>query len=158
MATRTLILMRHGKSDWSQPATDRERPLNARGRRQAAEAGRWLAAQRSPIDLAMVSPARRAADAWALAAAELASPPPVRIEEHAYTFDGLELLGVVRDLGEEERVVLVGHNPACEELLELLTGQGAVMKTSALAVLQLASWRSSGRLVAHGRPPGERRV
>lgn len=155
MAPRTLVLMRHGKSDWSAPATDRERPLNPRGRRQAAEAGRWLGENLGTIDLAVVSPATRAADAWALAAEQIPQPPQVRVEERAYTFDGLELLGVVRELGDEQCVVLVGHNPACEELLELLTGQGAVMKTSALAVMELPSWRSSGKLVAHGRPPSE---
>lgn len=154
-APRTLILMRHGKSDWSQPTTDRERPLNARGVRQAAEAGEWLEANAARLDLAVVSPAARAADAWQLASARLSCPPPVRVEEEAYTFDGLQLLGLVRSLGDEEKVVLVGHNPACEELLELLTGEGAVMKTSALAVLELPSWRSSGHLVAHGRPPQE---
>lgn len=155
MASKTLVLMRHGKSDWSVPATDRERPLNPRGRRQAAEAGSWLGAQGYRIDLALVSPARRAADAWEHASAQLAEPPPLRVEERVYTFDGLDLLATVRELDDDvDKVVLVGHNPACEELLELLTGQGAVMKTSALAVMELSSWRSSGRLVAHGRPPG----
>lgn len=150
---RTLIIMRHGKSDWSTPVPDRRRPLNQRGRRQAAEAGEWLAAHGGPIDLAVVSPATRAADAWTLAAAELDAPPPVRTEEAAYTFEGQELLAVVRGLGQERRVVLVGHNPACEELLEALTGERREMKTSALAVVELDDWRGSGRIVAHGRPP-----
>lgn len=150
----TLILMRHGKSDWSAPVSDRRRPLNTRGERQAAEAGAWLADHGGAIDLAVVSPATRAADAWALAAAELETPPPVRVEEAAYTFDGQELLAVVRGLAEEERVVLVGHNPACEELLEALTGGSPEMKTSALAVVELESWDGQGRIVAHGRPPG----
>ena len=152
MGPRTLVLMRHGKSDWSVDSSDRDRPLNDRGRRQAAEAGRWLEANGGEIDLALVSPATRAACAWDIAAAELSAPPPVRVEEAAYTFDGLALLALVRALDSEERVVLVGHNPACEELVELLTGEGAVMKTSALAVLELPDWRCAGRLVAHGRP------
>ena len=71
----------------------------------------------------MISPATRAADAWALAASMLDDPPPVRVEEAAYTFDGDDLMKVVRGLGSEQRMVLVGHNPACEELLEALTGE-----------------------------------
>lgn len=149
----TLVLMRHGKSDWSVPVPDRLRPLNARGRRQAAEAGRWLAEHGGDIDLAVVSPATRAADAWSLAAAELDDPPPVRVEEAAYTFDGADLLTVVRGLGSAERVVLVGHNPACEELLEALTGEAPEMKTSAVAVVELRSWDGPGRVLTHGRPP-----
>lgn len=145
--------MRHGKSDWSKPVEDRRRPLSARGRRQAAEAGRWLAEEAGPIDLAIVSPATRAAHAWKLAAGELPQEPKLRSEERAYTFDGLELMALVRELGDEQTVVLVGHNPACEELLDLLTGTVPDMKTSALAVVELSSWRSAGHLVAHGRPP-----
>lgn len=151
--TRTLVVMRHGKSDWSVNASDQERPLTSRGRRQAAEAGRWLERHGGAFDLALVSPAERARTAWRLASAELSAPPPVRPEERAYTFDGLELLALVRSLREERGVVLVGHNPACEEMLELLTGQRPEMKTSALAVVELPDWRSPGRLVTHGRPP-----
>lgn len=153
MAPRTLILMRHGKSDWSDPTSDRRRPLSPRGRRQATEAGRWLQDQGWRLDLAIVSPAARAATAWELAADGLAKPPTVRLDEHAYTFDGLDLLSLVRDLDKERTVVVVGHNPACEELLELLTGEGPTMKTSALAVVELGGWRKTGRLLAHGRPP-----
>lgn len=150
----TLILLRHGKSDWSRHVPDRARPLTDRGRRQAAEAGVWLAAHAGPIDLALVSPARRASDTWALARAELDPAPPTRTEEAVYSFDGEELLAVVRGLGEERCVVLVGHNPACEQLLTSLTGERREMRTSTLAVVELDDWDSSGRLVAHGRPPG----
>lgn len=154
MSPCTLVLMRHGKSDWSVNATDHERPLTARGRRQAAEAGRWIENNCGPLDLAVVSTATRAARAWELAAAELSQPPPVRLEKAAYTFDGLELLGIVRALKKKQKVVaLVGHNPAIEEMLELLTGQSPEMKTSALAVVELKDWRSPGKVVTHGRPP-----
>jgi len=43
MPERTLILLRHAKSDWSGDETDVARPLAKRGRRQAPDAGRWLA-------------------------------------------------------------------------------------------------------------------
>lgn len=152
--SRTLVVMRHGKSDWSVDVSDQDRPLTDRGRRQAAGAGRWLEEHGGAFDLALVSPAERAHAAWALAAAELSAPPPVRREPRAYTFDGLELMSLVRSLEEERRVVLVGHNPACEELLVLLTGEQPQMRTSELAVVDLPDWRSPGSLLAHGRPPG----
>ena len=44
MTERTLILLRHAKSDWSGDQADLARPLAKRGRRQAPDAGRWLAA------------------------------------------------------------------------------------------------------------------
>ena len=150
MAERTLVLIRHGKSDWAGGHVDRDRPLAPRGRRQAAESGRWLAAHGPRLDLAIVSPAVRASATWDLVAAELTEPPPVRVEETAYTFDGSDLLALVDGLADLASVALVGHNPALEELLERLTGQARPMPTSCLAVIDL----DQGQLLHHGRPPG----
>jgi phosphohistidine phosphatase len=63
----TLIVLRHGKSDWSGGEPDHLRPLARRGRRQAPEAGRWLAHNVAAIDLAVVSPAERTRETWRLA-------------------------------------------------------------------------------------------
>ena len=158
MAEHTLVVLRHAKSDWDVAVSDRERPLNKRGRRQAPEAGQWLAdfctEGALELDLAVVSPAHRTRETWELVGGELATPPPLRIEEAAYTFDGDDLLEVVRDLGDERAVVLVSHNPAVEELVAALTGDRVVMPTSSLADIEMESgWDGAGRLVAHGRPP-----
>ena len=151
---RTLVLLRHSKSDWNEPVDDLDRPLNPRGRRQATEAGQWLAAQNLPIELAMVSPARRTRETWERASAEAGTEVPVRVEEAAYTFDGTELFALVRGLDPSlKTVVLVGHNPALEDLIDLLTGEQVEMKTSNIAVIQLKQWRKGGKLIAQGRPP-----
>ena len=61
MTTRhTLVVLRHAKSDWSTGLDDRHRPLADRGRRQAPEAGRWLAEHGPAPDHVVVSPAVRA--------------------------------------------------------------------------------------------------
>ena len=155
----TLILLRHGKSDWSGPEPDHLRPLARRGRRQVPVAGRWLADNVGVIDLAVVSPAERTRETWRLAAAELAVPPPVREDDRVYAGSAQSLLGVVRELpGELATVVLVGHNPGLEDLMVSLTGRRVPMPTSALAVIDLSgSWSaaadSSAELRAQGRPP-----
>ena len=153
----TLVVIRHAKSDWDVDAADRDRPLAKRGRRQAPPTGRWLAAQDLALDLAVVSPAARARQTWELVAAELDRPPTTRVEEAAYTFDGDELLEVVRALPESAgAVVLVGHNPAVEEFVETLTGEYAALPTSAVAIVEVASWAGvgpgTGRLLANLRP------
>ena len=159
MADHTLILLRHAKSDWSGDEADLDRPLAARGRRQAGEAGRWLAGHVDRIDLAVVSPATRARATWDLASAELGRRPETRLENDAYAASTAELLGILRALGEElGTVVLVGHNPGLEDLAETLVGGSVVLPTSALAVVDLdGPWRDAGRapglLRAVGRPP-----
>ena len=159
-AEHTLVLIRHAKSDWSANAADLDRPLNRRGKRQAPESGRWLAAHLEPIAAAVVSPAQRARSTWELVSAELADPPPTTIDDRAYTFDASGLLPIIRDLADDlTTVALVGHNPAMEELVAHLTGAWVAMPTSAVAVIGLPGpWAEAGpgaNLLAHGRPPGE---
>jgi phosphohistidine phosphatase len=159
MPERTLILLRHAKSDWSGDEADSARPLAKRGRRQASEAGRWLTTNVDSVDLAVVSPATRARSTWDLVAAELDVPPQTRIDDRVYAASDEALLTVVRELPDDsETVVLVGHNPGIEDLASLLTGESAPMPTSALTVITLpGSWSTAGRdsavLRASGRPP-----
>ncbi len=159
---RTLILLRHAKSDWSGDTSDIDRPLAERGRRQAPAAGRWLAANTHSIDLVVVSPATRAASTWGLVAAELDVPPPKRVDDRVYAASGDELLAIVCDLPEDaQTVVVVGHNPGLEDLVSILTGDATRMVTSALAVMTVpAPWRSAAprtaELKAAGRPPVNR--
>jgi phosphohistidine phosphatase len=156
----TLILLRHAKSDWSTGDPDHERPLAARGVRQAPEAGRWLAAHLDRIDLAVVSTAERARRTWSLVSAELGGAPPVRFDEALYGASSGSLLRVVHHLPEDLAiVVMVGHNPGLEDLVSTLTGAWVPMPTSALAVCAVAgTWAEAGpatvELTTSGRPPG----
>jgi phosphohistidine phosphatase len=159
VAEHTLILLRHSKSDWSGDEADIDRPLAKRGRRQATEAGLWLATHVDRIDMAVVSTARRARATWNLVSADLGERPETRHDEDAYAASERELLDMVRRLGDELRtVVLVGHNPGLEDLADILIGERVTLPTSALAVIDLEGpWRSAGRtpgrLRAAGRPP-----
>ena len=159
MPEHTLILLRHAKSDWSGGEADLLRPLAKRGRRQAPEAGRWLAASIGRVDLAVVSPAERARSTWQHASAELAEPPPTRFDDRVYAASGRALLGLVRGLPDDATtVVLVGHNPGIEDLASMLTGEWVPMPTSSLAVMAVRGpWSTAGdspaELKASGRPP-----
>ncbi len=159
MSERTLILLRHAKSDWSGDEPDIARPLARRGRRQAPEAGRWLTTHIDSIDLAVVSPAHRARSTWDLASAELDVPPSTRLDDRMYAASDDELLAVLREVPDEvDTVVLVGHNPGLEDLASRLTGERVPMPTSALAVIAVpGSWSSAGHqpavLLTSGRPP-----
>lgn len=153
---RTLILLRHAKSDWAGDEADIDRPLNGRGRDQAPLAGRWLASSVAGIDLAVVSPANRAVTTWALVSAELGARPATRIDERAYAASAGQLLGVVRELPDDAvTVVLVCHNPGIESLIALLTGESVRMSTSALAVIAFeGDWSAAGLAPAVLRASG----
>ncbi len=150
----TLILVRHAKSDWSEPVGDRDRPLAPRGRRQAPATGTWLAEHLPPPDLAVVSVATRARQTWKLLEAEFPGAVQVQFDDAVYTFSGAALGGVIAALPPAIRTaLLVGHNPALEELLEHLTATETRIPTSALAVVDLPHWDApAGHLRALGRP------
>ena len=59
MTAHRLVLLRHAKSSWEGDLDDVDRPLNARGRRDADAAGRWLAQHQLVPDSLLCSPARR---------------------------------------------------------------------------------------------------
>jgi phosphohistidine phosphatase len=109
-------------------------------------------------DLTLVSPAVRARRTWELVAAELPTQPRVEVSETAYTFDGDDLLRVVRSAPEVTTLAIVGHNPAMEELIEALAGLSVPMPTSALAVLDGPLWGAplgSWTIRYAGRPADE---
>ncbi len=131
---RTLILLRHAKSDWSGSVPDIDRPLAERGQGQAPLAGRWLASHAGRIDLAIVSPAQRARETWELVSAQLSSAPSVRLDDRVYSASRDRLLDVVHDVPDDiHTVLLIGHNPGMEKLASLLAGQDVVMGTSGIA-------------------------
>ena len=130
--------MRHAKSDYPPGVADHDRPLNARGRRDAAVAGAWLAEHRRGIVTGtltvLVSSAQRAQQTWALAGDGLAGT--VTTEPRIYEAGISTLIDLAAAQGPGT-VLIVGHNPTLEQCLWHLTGDLSAMKTSAIAVIEL---------------------
>jgi phosphohistidine phosphatase len=120
---RVLVVVRHAKSDWGTGQPDIERPLNDRGRRDAAAAGRWLRDRGLAVDAAVISPSRRTRQTWALLAeaAQLTVDPAV--DRAIYLGSAVDLAGALMAVPTASRCsVLVGHAPGCPDLVEWLTG------------------------------------
>lgn len=155
---RTLVVIRHAKSDWGQAAPDEERPLNERGRREAPLVGRWLADHVEGLDLVVCSPATRARQTWRLVSAELEAKVRTHYDQRVYAAGPQELMSVVEELDDEVgTAALVGHNPGLTELVETLCGERVELKTSAVAVLSWEGtwadvWARRAALVTHATP------
>lgn len=146
-STRTLVVLRHAKSAWPDGVPDAERPLAPRGRRDAPAVGRWLREHVAPVHEVVCSPALRARQTWHRVARALdAAAVPVRDDPRMYPGSAQQLLAVVRDLPDSATVaLLIGHNPGMEDLVHLLSGTPAVLRTSALAVLTVpGDWADTG--------------
>ncbi|WP_424184531.1 SixA phosphatase family protein [Actinokineospora sp. G85] len=137
---RRLVVLRHAKSAWPEGVPDYRRPLADRGRRDAPAVGRWLADRIGDINIALVSPATRTRQTWDLVAAELKTTPTVVHDEQLYGEGPDSVLGVLGTLPETaDTVLLIGHNPDLEDLVETLTGTRPELKTSTLSVLLCTS-------------------
>jgi phosphohistidine phosphatase len=159
---RRLMLLRHAKSDWSAAGQrDSDRPLNPRGREAALLMGKYLARHHLIPDLVLVSTARRAAETWDSVAKALRDVK-ARTEARLYENPAARIVDVLREMpAEAHSALLIGHNPAMEELADMLIATGATEErerlgekfpTAALAVIDfpIDSWTElharSGRL------------
>ncbi len=136
---KTLLIMRHAKSSWKDDTLpDFERPLNKRGKRDAPRMGRLIRAEGLTPDVILSSPAVRAR-ATAEAVADLSRyAGEIKFVAEFYAAGPEAYLTALRSLSDEVRSALViGHNPALEELLEDLTGEAVPLPTAALARLRL---------------------
>lgn len=118
---RRLILTRHAKSAWDDPAMgDHERPLNARGRRSALELGEWLGSRGYEPDQVLCSTAVRTRETWATAAiAPLEVTPAVSYVEGLYHASPDVMLNILR-AATGDTVMIVGHNPGIAEFARML--------------------------------------
>jgi len=164
---RRLILLRHAKSDWPD-VPDQERPLAKRGRRDAPVVGRWLRRHGYLPDTVICSVARRTRQTWDRVAPELGGSPSVTFEPRAYEASAPTLLYLVRELPATCRAaLLIGHNPAIEELASHLAeppdadgapaSPGLRFPTAAVAVFEFAAaWPDlapgQARLIAYTTP------
>lgn len=154
--SRTLILFRHGKSDWDAGVeNDHERPLARRGIKAAQAMGRMLAEVGQLPDIAITSTATRAATTLDLAAEAGSWTNPIERTRALYATTPDAVLAFLKQLPDEHRsVLLVGHETTWSELVALLTGGGNLrFPTAAMARVDfpVETWREaavgSGHLV-----------
>jgi phosphohistidine phosphatase len=145
---KMLWLLRHGEAEDDAPS-DFERPLTARGERQAVCAGRALARLGINFEDAFSSPRVRALATARLACGELGVE--VRLHEPLGGGFGLDdALELVHAGSEDRGLLLVGHEPDFSGLVGDLTGARVALKKGGLAAIRLGGGR--GELAALLRP------
>ncbi|MBV8432041.1 MAG: histidine phosphatase family protein [Solirubrobacterales bacterium] len=146
--TKHLYLLRHAKSSWDDPGLeDHDRPLAPRGRKAAKLIGAYLARHHTAISLVLCSPAVRTRQTL-----ELVGPPgEVQIEPELYRASSVQLLDRLHRAPETaDAVMVIGHNPAIQDLAAGLVGPATDLgarkfPTAALATLTFAgAWPELG--------------
>ncbi|MFI0449111.1 SixA phosphatase family protein [Actinomadura sp. 6N118] len=135
----TLIVLRHAKAVAGLGLADIDRPLNDRGRRDAAATGEWLRENDLVPDRVLCSTAVRTRETLE----GLALQSEVSFESQIYDNEPETLLSLVRETDDGVRtLLLIGHNPSVHQLVHDLTGDAPdAFPTCALAVIELtAPW------------------
>jgi phosphohistidine phosphatase len=163
---RELFILRHAKSDWeSEAETDFDRPLAKRGNKDAPAMGKWMKKQKLLPDHIVSSPAERAKQTIYAVTKELdIAKKHVHFDKKIYMGNLEVLLKVLAECPQKAKtVMLVGHNPGLDELLQYLvrdpplTGSGKLITTACLARIALPDdWahlpRHCGTLISITRP------
>ncbi len=159
---RRLMLLRHAKTERAAPGErDRDRKLTDRGRTDAPLIGGYMVRHRLVPELALVSPATRSEQTWALVGAAFSKTPRAVKEAAIYNATPDTLIDLVSTTQDARSLLVVGHNPGLHELARLLIASGDVearerlnenLPTSGLVVIDLPldNWSdlraNSGRL------------
>lgn len=123
---KTLYLLRHAKSDWSDDGlSDHDRPLAPRGEKACPAMGRHLAERGFVPDRILCSTAERARDTLARMASQWNRKPPTDYDEALYLASPARILRRVATVPDDAAsVMVVGHNPGLNQVLERLAAHG----------------------------------
>ena len=157
--TLTLILTRHAKSAWDNPALeDFERPLNGRGRSSARKIGQWLVSQGYLPDTVLVSGARRTVETWSRMAGIMPATATMESVPALYLASADIILNVLR-ARKSPVIMLIAHNPGIGDFAQRVVANPEPHEkfqkypTGATSVIEFdtGSWKDigwgTGRLV-----------
>lgn len=133
---KSLYLIRHAKAMPAAPMmTDRDRPLDEQGERDAKKLGRRLHHDKLHVDLMISSPARRALSTARIIAHKLVQDENrIVIDDRIYASDVDTLMQIIGETNPEvDSLMLFGHNPELSALAHRLCEEIDDMPTCALA-------------------------
>lgn len=150
--TKRLILTRHAKSSWDDPAMpDHDRPLNERGKAAATDLGEWLASRGHVPDEVLCSDALRTRKTWEGIAPALPATIALHLKPALYHAGPDVMLAVLRH-AQGDTVLMIGHNPGIAEFAHRLVTRAPLnpefqrYPTGATLVADLAidRWEDAG--------------
>ena len=136
---KTLLLLRHAKSSWKDPALpDRLRPLNRRGQAAALAMGRLLEREALWPELILCSSAERTRLTCERLLKASSQTIPVQFRDELYHSTAEGISRVLQETANSiARVMVIGHNPELAEFLGDVAGYTEKFPTAGLAVLTI---------------------
>ncbi len=136
---KTLLLMRHAKSSWKHPELpDQDRPLNKRGEKDAPHMGKYLREKKLVPQIILASPAKRVSQTVDGMLEKMNFKGKAEYVDSLYLAEPSSYIATLQTIDDKfDRVLVVGHNPGLEGLLQILSGKVESLPTAAIAQLKL---------------------
>ncbi len=149
---KKLYLIRHAKSDWSNPSLDDfDRPLNKKGKKNASFMGKILRKKEVLPDLIISSPAYRARETAKKIAKKVNYREEIMYNEYIYEASLKTILEIINFIEDEyDEVFLIGHNPALNMLAFHLTNFNTNLPTCGILEIEFNCqiWREVSKKCA----------
>ncbi|MAE69943.1 MAG: hypothetical protein CME06_05690 [Gemmatimonadetes bacterium] len=149
--SRRLVLLRHAKSSWKRPDHhDRDRPLSARGRRDAPRVAERLVALGWEPEQIVSSDARRARETAKLLLGAFGDGVEITLDPALYSDGASAILDSLSGLEPSVgAAMVVGHNPDMEWAVRILSRSSIGFGTATAVLLSIdntADWAEASGL------------
>lgn len=132
---RLLIIMRHAQAGWPDGVSDHDRPLTARGHRDAPRVGALIASRGYTPQVVISSDANRTTETWYGLMEQLPGLEP-RFTRSLYLSGLVPIRQVVEGCDDATtNLLLLGHNPGFSMTASWLTGTDIELQTAYAAVM-----------------------
>ena len=137
---KKLFLLRHAKSSWEDPnLSDFERPLNARGIKNALDLCTFFQRQNISPDKVLVSTSHRTLETLELVGSHF-SADIIEKSNAIYHASLEQLITLIKPIKDCSTLLLIGHNPSMHQFTEMLTDTSLRrFPTYALAEIEISS-------------------
>lgn len=153
---KTLILIRHAKSDWGYEfLKDIDRPLNERGYRDAYQLSKWYVQHFLKPQLILSSPAIRAISTALIFARTLEyNEENIQIKHGIYDATTDDFLNLIHQLPDSiDTAMFFGHNPTITNLSNALCPDFFIDNIPTCSIIKLnfdtSQWMMIGKVQAY---------
>lgn len=152
---KQILVLRHAKSSWSDPGLDDfDRPLSKRGLQDAPRMGKFLRKTGYKPGLVISSPAERAKQTAQLCVEAMKEEHDIiKWDEDLYFESAVKYVQAIQAAPEEQdRIMLVGHNPLVEATVTALSGgkNHTILRMPTAALVCLESYALKWSDISYG--------
>lgn len=134
---KTIVIMRHSKADKTGNYTDFERPLTQQGIKDAKSVAKKLAKMNFSPQKVFVSSALRTTQTAQIISKKLYFDEPLTFCDDFYNGNIDNYFTAILSANNDfKNILLIGHNPTCEDIVYELTGKSIELKTSSSVVMK----------------------